>query len=99
MLRLFATELTKLGHATDMTFRLGDDEFALVLPEATPQGVERIKKQFFEAQQRLSLILDHRITASVGFALLSEVIGDINECYELADKRMYENKAINKKRA
>mgnify|MGYP000745952973 CR=1 FL=1 len=96
LLRLFATELTKLGRANDQAFRLGGDEFALVLPEAPPQGLERVQDQFTEAQHRLSLMLDHTISASVGFAHLSEVGGDMHGCYELADKRMYENKAISK---
>jgi diguanylate cyclase (GGDEF)-like protein len=96
LLRLFATEFSKLGRTTDCSFRLGGDEFALLLPNSSAESLQRIEKQFGESQRRLSQMLEQKVSASIGFANLSEVEGNIQQCYVLADKRMYKMKAINK---
>ncbi|MGB1238800.1 MAG: GGDEF domain-containing protein [Pseudomonadales bacterium] len=97
LLRLFATELTKLGRVSDNVFRLGGDEFALVLPKATIESTLRIRNQLSDIEQRITMMLDHRVTASIGFASLSESEGDCQRCYATADKRMYQNKAEQKR--
>jgi len=95
LLQLVATELSKLGRETDLAFRIGGDEFAIIFPEAADTLPRRIKKQFHAALKRLSLITGTPIDSSIGFALLSEVYGEGEAWYELADQRMY----LNKKRA
>lgn len=99
LLRLFADELSKLGRSSDQSFRLGGDEFALIMPAVTDQAISRLKDQFSEAQQRLSSVLNHKVSASLGVASLSECSADIEQCYELADIRMYKNKASTKEAA
>ncbi|MEH6442974.1 MAG: GGDEF domain-containing protein [Oceanospirillaceae bacterium] len=93
LLRLFATELAKIGRTKDCSFRLGGDEFALLLQSSSAESLQRIEKQFIELQHRLSLMLGQKVSASIGIAHLSEVAGNIHQCYVLADKRMYEIKA------
>lgn len=97
LLRLFATELAKLGRVSDLAFRLGGDEFALLLPNVTNESTQRVKNQLEGVQSRLSMMLEKNISASIGFATLAEVEADTAKCYDLADQRMYRQKANNKK--
>ena len=96
LLRLFANELSKLGSESNHVFRLGGDEFALITEHLNEQAITRLKKQFEGVQQRLSAVINHPVTASIGIASLSENSADVEQCYELADIRMYRDKAIAK---
>mgnify|MGYP000206318129 CR=1 FL=1 len=92
LLRLFANELSKLGSEDDQVFRLGGDEFALITSKVTDQAIQRLKEQFEAAQQRLSAVIDHPVSASIGIASLSETEANLEQCYEFADIRMYKDK-------
>jgi diguanylate cyclase (GGDEF)-like protein len=93
LLRLFANELSKIGSEHDQVFRLGGDEFALITAKVSDQAINRLKEQFEAAQQRLSAVIDHPVTACMGVASLSETGANLEQCYELADIRMYKDKA------
>lgn len=95
LLRLLATELTKLGRETDTAYRVGGDEFAMIFPDADQQVVTRVDRQFHAALKRLSLITCREISGSIGYAMLSDC-QDANDWYHQADQHMYRRKAQTK---
>jgi len=93
LLRLMATELTKLGRHCDQAVRLGGDEFALVFQQASDSAIARIRQQIHDTMKRLSMLFAEPLGASLGTASLVEANGDVNDWYALADQRMYQEKA------
>lgn len=96
LLKLLASELSGIGREHDSAYRIGGDEFALLFPTAYPSLVPRIQNQLNEATKRLSMVCEKFVSLSSGFAFLSEVDGDRQKAYQLADQRMYEHKAHSK---
>jgi len=92
LLKLVATELAKLGRESDIAFRIGGDEFALIYPGVTESAMPRLCQQFKAAMHRISLVCGHPVDSSAGCALLSESNGCQESWYELADQRMYDQK-------
>ncbi|MFC4701319.1 GGDEF domain-containing protein [Glaciecola siphonariae] len=97
-IRLMAKELTYLGRESDEVYRIGGDEFALVFSQNVRSSMPSILKRFADIQTRVSANLGFEIGASLGFASLSEVDGDMKAWTKLADARMYEKKKLREKR-
>jgi len=91
LLRLLATELTKLGRESDFAYRIGGDEFAMIFADANRHIITRVARQFMAALQRLSLLLERPVAASIGFSMLSECEGQ-DDWYDRADLDMYRHK-------
>jgi diguanylate cyclase (GGDEF)-like protein len=91
-IKLMAGELRHLGRQSDEAYRLGGDEFAIVFSQNATPFINSIKARFEKALVRVSERLKFPISASIGFATLSEVDGNIEAWTELADKRMYTHK-------
>jgi diguanylate cyclase (GGDEF)-like protein len=87
-----ATVLTRSLRDTDLVARIGGDEFGVLMPETTPEGVER-------AVQRIHAACagwrgsqpDLRLSLSIGWAS-PEPFGDLREALRAADDRMYASK-------
>lgn len=92
LLQLLATELNKIGRDSDLAFRIGGDEFTIILSNSSPSIVPRVNSKFESAWRRLSLITSNHIQGSIGYAFLDECNGDIDTWIRLADERMYEHK-------
>lgn len=84
----------------DLAARFGGEEFALILPNTSPEGVFMIAQRAREVVSELSFgdVIPQKVTLSVGVAMLSQVkaadwqtMGQ--ELLELADKALYEAKA------
>lgn len=95
LLQLFANELKLLGRDSDQAYRLGGDEFGLILSGTKTNHIQRIEDQLTEACQRLSMIFASNVSASIGFSHLSSE-GEIPSWVKRADDNMYRQKRSRK---
>ncbi|PCI60173.1 MAG: hypothetical protein COB37_10005 [Kordiimonadales bacterium] len=92
LIKLCATEFSRLGRANDKCYRLGGDEFALLFGETTPALTDVLKRRFLQATERVSVVMSRPVSASIGFAQLDSSIESQNDWFKLADERMYADK-------
>lgn len=100
ILQLAATTLRKNLRASDFAFRIGGDEFALLLPQADPEQAsilcDRLRTHFEGETAPLKLGIP--VTIDYGIAVHPQD-GDTKEALlRLADKRLYELKSISRSR-
>jgi diguanylate cyclase (GGDEF)-like protein len=96
ILQLAATMLRKTMRASDFAFRIGGDEFALLLPETDPEQANtlcrRIRTQFENDTREMKL--DIGVTLDFGIAVHPQDGDSKRTLLGLADKRLYELKNI-----
>ena len=94
VLQLAAATLRKTLRASDSAFRIGGDEFALLLPETDPEQASTLCKRvrgLYESETR-PLHLDVPITLDYGIAVHPQD-GDARDALlRLADERLYQLK-------
>ncbi len=94
-LRLAATTLRKTLRASDLAFRIGGDEFALLLPETDPEQAAKLCRRvraLYESQVA-SLELDMTdVTLDFGVAVLPNDGEEKEALLRLADERLYQLK-------
>ena len=94
VLQLAATTLRRTLRASDFAFRIGGDEFALLLPQTdTEQAVtlcRRVRTQY-ESEVR-PLKIEIAVTLDFGVAVHPQDGSQKSELMGLADKRLYELK-------
>lgn len=94
VLRLAAATLRKTLRASDFAFRIGGDEFALLLPQTdTEQATtlcRRVRSQYENELQPLKL--DVGVTLDFGVAVHPQDGEQKSELIKLADKKLYELK-------
>ena len=94
-LRLAASTLRKTLRASDLAFRIGGDEFALLLPETDPEQAAKLCKRvraLYESQVG-SLELDMPdVTLDYGIAVLPNDGEEKEKLLTLADERLYQLK-------
>ena len=91
LLRTFAQTLSHNLRRGDTLYRLGGDEFALVLPEFDMQAAQRLQALLDEVMHQVRAEYP-QVGASFGLAHHAEA-ATTTELLELADKRMYRQKA------
>jgi diguanylate cyclase (GGDEF)-like protein len=101
VLQLAATTLRKTMRASDFAFRIGGDEFALLLPESDPEQAmtlcRRVRAQYENDIRELKL--DVGVTLDFGVAVYPQD-GDVKSALlGLADKRLYELKSTGRESA
>ncbi len=96
ILQLAATMLRKTMRASDFAFRIGGDEFALLLPETDPEQANtlcrRIRAQFENDTSEMKLEIG--VTLDFGIAVHPQDGDSKRTLLGLADKRLYELKNI-----
>ncbi|MGB6482045.1 MAG: diguanylate cyclase [Candidatus Acidiferrales bacterium] len=94
ILQLAATTLRKNLRASDFAFRIGGDEFALLLPQADPEQAsilcDRLRTHF--EVETAPLKLDVPVTIDYGIAVHPQDGDTKDGLLRLADKRLYEHK-------
>ena len=94
ILQLAATTLRKTMRASDFAFRIGGDEFALLLPETDPEQANtlcrRIRAQYENDVREMKL--DVGVTLDFGIAVHPQDGDSKRTLLGLADKRLYELK-------
>jgi diguanylate cyclase (GGDEF)-like protein len=91
VLQLAATTLRKTLRASDFAFRIGGDEFALLLPQTEPEQAEilcrRVRAQY-EADVK-PMQLEVAVTLDFGVAVLPQDGDQKSVLMGLADQRLY----------
>jgi diguanylate cyclase (GGDEF)-like protein len=94
VLQLAATTLRKTMRTSDFAFRIGGDEFALLLPQTDPEQAEtlcrRVRTQY-EAEIKL-LNIEVGVTVDFGIAVHPQDGDEKSGLMSLADQRLYELK-------
>ena len=85
LLRRAGESIRRTLRSADQAFRIGGDEFALVLPEVTSDGLSRLHERLTDALD------DAGVSASVGCAI-REPGGSLHASVRIADAEMYERK-------
>ena len=97
MLQRVAATLTSILRESDAAFRIGGDEFALILLEATEAQACAVARRVSTA---LETDADERVralTASFGIALSTGTARRGEELFKLADEAMYEARRANRR--
>ncbi len=85
---------------TDVVARFGGDEFALILPDTSPEGAMAVAMRIRDRIRAFSFLasdgLTVRLTASIGVATLPDVAESADELLRAADTAMYQVKAAGK---
>lgn len=80
----------------DLIFRLGGDEFLIILPNTEKNAVERIVSSIELKMQQEKR--SYCTSISIGTATAETIPIDYDTCFQEADEEMYKKKAENKKR-
>ena len=91
LIKAFAERVKSCLRSTDTLARMGGDEFAIVMPDCTEQGVRTIAERI---QREIRLPIDVglqelHITSSIGFSTGPEDGPDLHELLRCADTAMY----------
>lgn len=95
VLKEVALRLQKASRSDEILFRVGGDEFMLVVPVVNGFGVLHAIKN--RIQEHLTFILDvHgyqiKVSASIGCAMYKDDGDNYDILYQVADRRMYDEK-------
>lgn len=85
MIRRTARAIRSALRSADQAFRIGGDEFALLLPEMSEDGLETLRSRLVEA------LAAEGISASIGAAVRYPA-GNLHAVAREADQRMYDQK-------
>jgi diguanylate cyclase (GGDEF)-like protein len=101
VLRAMATTLTKALRTSDSAFRIGGDEFALLLPQTDAAQAlaltRRITSVFAEIIEPLQLVVS--VTIDHGIAIFPQDAELADQLIHLADERLYHLKHANHSKA
>ena len=86
-----ATVLTRHIRGSDIACRYGGEEFALILPNATPDSARRRSEEICSAIRQGNDIL-HGVTASIGVARFPDHAKDADSLLHAADHALYDAK-------
>lgn len=89
-----ANIIKNLLREEDIIARVGGDEFVILLPETSKIEAEKISNRIEKKvyQQNLKIDLPVELKISLGSSTSNNKDEDLYDCYEKADKKMYQNK-------
>ncbi len=92
----FASILRRVSRETDFVFRVGGDEFIVMLVNADEKSISdyinRIQESIARWNKSENRPYPYLLAASAGGSCLNDLSFDIQKCMEKADQRMYQNK-------
>lgn len=92
----FATILSNTLRKTDFIFRNGGDEFVILITDAEPKKnqliLEKLRKNLLCTPFSLDDHSEFEISCSIGFACFPTEAQELDELFQLADQRMYQQK-------
>jgi diguanylate cyclase len=94
-----AAEIAHSVRRNELFFRIGGDEFAILVSRATPEGTELLARRIVERAAESALTLegdDLHVTLSVGIALSPDHSRDPEGLVQAADRAMYYAKSRGK---
>lgn len=91
VLQTFSTLLVNSIRSTDFSFRIGGEEFIVLLPETDVDGARQTAEKIRKRMEEKSFTgVDHRVTVSIGICSIKEHLpGDSGELLNFADKALY----------
>ncbi len=95
LLKLVASQLSRLVRSTDIISRLGGDEFAIVISETDETGALQVAQKITEYLEDVEMpVLEHayKVSASIGIALFPAHGESVQELLSNADLAMYQAK-------
>jgi diguanylate cyclase len=96
LLKHFSRILKETCPDNSTVFRIGGDEFYIIIENDEDKQGEKIVKKIREAITRKSVLVDdrHRITADAAFGIATRLSDEVNfdELIRIADKKMYSDK-------
>ncbi|MBO4474249.1 MAG: GGDEF domain-containing protein [Clostridiales bacterium] len=103
VLRLVAGILTSQCRKSDMVFRIGGDEFMMLLPDTPLKGAKIKAERVRSALSSAPIVLDEksdpvRLTASMGISCYKDC-KDVADLIHTADERLYTSKNLGRDRA
>ena len=74
--------------------RYGGDEFVVLIPNVQKEQVEQISKNIRETihKSAQNQVVEFPISASIGYAMATPEMETLNDCINLADEQMYQDK-------
>lgn len=81
---------------TDFVFRLGGDEFLVVLPHAPERGAHDVKRKIMVEMEMRGENLPYKASLSIGTAIINSTPIDFSLTMKTADERMYAEKKAKK---
>ncbi|MBO4926677.1 MAG: GGDEF domain-containing protein [Clostridiales bacterium] len=103
VLRLVAGILTSQCRKSDMVFRIGGDEFMMLLPDTPLKGAKVQAERVRSALSAAPIVLDDnsapvRLTASMGISCYKDCTS-VSDLIHKADERLYTSKNLGRDRA
>ncbi len=93
VLQHFATILTNIVRTSDMVFRLGGDEFTMILQPGDRNSIDRINERLIKEINNNYFLSELNFSTSVGYAHW-QMGENANALFAIADKNLYLNKSI-----
>jgi len=95
VLKAFAQVLTKSVRTSDMIFRIGGDEFAIILVPAESSSIIKVHQRLLQEIKNNIILSEVNFCASIGSSQW-EIGMSATQLFEKADQRLYQNKHLNK---
>ena len=97
-----AVELGRTVRRNETLFRVGGDEFALLVPEGSAEGLRELAHRLVETVPAMRFVFDGReaaVTASVGIARFPDNAREGEALVAAADEALYRAKSEGRNRA
>lgn len=96
-IRLCHDEICSCIRKDDLIFRIGGDEFLVILPKAPAPVAQKIALNIEDKVFQHTEFHPHKIGVSVGASTVSELDTSFEDCIKEADEAMYKRKQLHKK--